>query len=483
MDVEAQKPDCSKNFIGGQWRDPAQGEYYTNEDPARQVPLGEVAIAGEADVDHAVHAAREALNGKSWGRMSPADRGRLLWRIGQTIRERGEYLALLESLDTGKPYTEALHGDIPHAAGAFEYYAGWSNKITGEVLPIPSSYVDYTRHEPLGVVGAIVPWNFPLQMAAAKIAPALATGNTVLLKPAEQTPLTAMALADILSELDVPPGVVNVLPGFAATGAALVAHPGIDKITFTGSTAVGKSIMRTAADTLKRISLELGGKSPNLVFDDADLQRAVRGVATGIYYNQGEMCTAGSRVLVQDSIYDQFMDAFLAALRDLQPGDPLDKNTRLGSLVSQEQFARVSHYVTLGQQEGATLALGGAPGADRGYFFPPTVFTEVQPHSRLAQEEIFGPVVAITRFADEAQALTLANDVNYGLAAGVWTTDLARAHRVAHGLQTGTVWVNTYNALWHEAPFGGYKESGHGREGGRAGAELYTQTKNVCIRI
>lgn len=476
-------PDCSKLFIGGEWVTPDQQKSYSNENPARREPINEVAIAGAADVDRAVQVARAALDSKEWAGMPAADRGRLLWRVGQTLRERAADLAALESLDTGKPFVEALYGDIPHAAGAFEYFGGWSNKISGEVLPVPPRFFDYTRREPVGVVGAVIPWNFPLQMAAMKIAPALAMGNSIILKPAEQTPLTAFALAGILEELGLPAGVVSVLPGFGQTGAAIVAHADVDKITFTGSTAVGKQIMRGAADTLKRVSLELGGKSPNIVFEDADIKRAVRGVTTGIYYNQGQMCTAGSRVLVHESVQDAFMEAFLAEASKIRPGDPMAKETRMGALVSEEQFERVSQYVEIGRKEGANVALGGGPGDGDGYFYKPTVFTDVRPEQRIAQEEIFGPVVATTTFADEEEALAIANGVTYGLASGIWTNNLSRAHRVAQGLKAGTVWVNTYNALWNEAPFGGYKQSGHGREGGRYGAELYTEIKNVCIYI
>jgi len=323
--------------------------------------------------------------------MTPAARARLLWRVAERIREQVEELAWLESLDTGKPYGEALHGDIPHAAGAFEYYAGWCSKLAGSVLPVSPRYLDYTRLEPVGVVGAIIPWNFPLQMAAMKVAPALAAGNAVLLKPAEQTPLTAFALARIFEELEFPPGVLSVLPGFGETGAAMVAHPGIDKITFTGSTAVGKLIMRGAADTLKRVSLELGGKSPNIVFADADLKRAVRGATTGIYYNQGQMCTAGSRILVQDSLYDKFLEAFTAAIADLRPGDPLDPKTRMGALVSQEQFDRVSHYVALGQEDGATLLAGGQGSADGGYFSRPRSLPTCSPRTASPRKKSSAP--------------------------------------------------------------------------------------------
>lgn len=483
MSAEIKIPDCSKLFLGGEWVAADGGQTYQNENPARRQSINEVAIAGAADVDRAASAAQAALVSDEWAGMSATDRGRFLWKVGQTLRERANDLAQLESIDTGKPFVEALYGDMPHAAGAFEYFAGWSNKISGDVLPVPPRFFDYTRREPVGVVGAVIPWNFPLQMAAMKIAPALAMGNTIILKPAEQTPLTAYALAGILEECGVPKGVVSVLSGFGETGAAIVAHPQVDKITFTGSTAVGKQIMRNAADTLKRVSLELGGKSPNIVFEDADIKRAVRGVTTGIYYNQGQMCTAGSRVLVHERIHDAFMEAFLEAAGKINPGDPMDKSTRMGSLVSKAQFERVSDYVEIGRKEGANVALGGQPGDGDGYFFKPTVFTGVRPEHRIAQEEIFGPVVATTTFGDEEEALAISNDVTYGLASGIWTNDLSRAHRVAQKLKAGTVWVNTYNALWNEAPFGGYKQSGHGREGGRYGAELYTEIKNVCIYI
>ncbi len=483
MDKPIALPDCSKLFVGGNWAEPAVSASYTNENPALRTGLCEVAIAGEKDVDRAVKAAHLALASKEWAGMAPADRGRMLWKVGQIIRERAKELATLESLDTGKLYVEALHGDMGNAAGAFEYYGGWSNKITGQVLPVPTSFLDYTRREPVGVVGAIIPWNFPLMSAAMKIAPALAMGNAVILKPAEQSPLTAIALAGIFEEVGLPKGVLSVLPGFGDTGRAMVAHPGIDKITFTGSTAVGKAIMRGCADTLKRVSLELGGKSPNIVFEDADIKRAVRGVTTGIYYNQGQMCTAGSRVLVHESIHQQFMDAFITAVKKIQTGSPFEKTSRMGALVSESQLKRVSDYVELGQKEGATLALGGKPGGSEGYFFQPTIFTDVQPNHRIAQEEIFGPVVATSTFKTEEEVLAVANKVSYGLAAGLWTKDLARTHRMAHALKAGTVWVNTYNAMWRESPFGGFKQSGHGREGGQDGAELYTEVKNICIAI
>ncbi len=476
-------PDCRRLFLGGEWQEPAGGESYTNENPALRQGLGEVAIANAHDVDRAVTAAHAGLASKAWSSMSATDRGRMLWKVGQIIRERKEELAALESLDTGKLFVEALNGDIDHAAGAFEYYAGWANKMAGEVLPVSPRFLDYTRREPVGVVGAIIPWNFPLQMAASKIAPALAMGNAVILKPAEQTPLTAIALAGIFEEVGLPKGILSVLTGFGATGEAMVSHPGINKITFTGSTAVGKSIMRSAADTLKRVSLELGGKSPNIIFDDADIARAVRGATTGIYYNQGQICTAGSRVLVHEAIYTQFMDAFLAAVGEIKTGDPFDKNSRMGALASKEQFDRICEYVEVGRRDGATLAMGGRPCGGDGYFFEPTVFTDVRPEHRISQEELFGPIVAITSFGSESEALEIANGVSYGLAAGVWTKDLSRAHRMAHALQAGTVWVNAYNALWNEAPFGGFKQSGHGREGGRDGAESYTELKNVCILI
>lgn len=477
-------PDCTKLFVNGEWVESASGKTYENENPARKKSLGTVAIADAQDVNRAVAAARAALAGPWATKMSPADRGRLLWKIADQIRSHADELATLESLDTGKPFLEARRGDMMQAADCFEYYAGWATKLTGETVPVPGRFFDYTRREPVGVVGAIVPWNFPLQMAANKVAPALAMGNTVILKPAEQTPLTAILLAKIAQELELPAGVLNVLPGFGDTGEAMVVHPGIDKISFTGSTAVGKRIIKQAADTLKRVTLELGGKSPNIVFADADVQKAIRGVTTGVFYNQGQMCTAGSRVLVERGIYDAFLAAFTAAVAGISVGDPFAKETRMGSLVSAEQLERVSGYVSAGKAEGAMLVHAGEPPAGlEGHFHGPTIFADVRSDMRIAREEIFGPVVAIIPFENEAEALQIANDTSYGLASGIWTNDLTRAHRVAHALKAGTVWVNTYNAMWNEAPFGGYKESGTGREGGRQGAEIFTEVKNVCIML
>lgn len=476
-------PDCARCLIGGEWVEPLSGATYVNESPIDHRNLGKTAIADASDVDRAVKAARSALEGP-WTKISPSDRARLLMRVAEMLRFRSDDLAVLESLDTGKPLAEAQRGDIPLSAEYFEYFAGWATKVTGETIPVPARFFDYTCREPVGVVGAIIPWNFPLQMAATKVAPALAMGNAIILKPAEQTPLTAMALGAIAQEVGLPPGVLNIVPGFGDTGEAIVDHPDVDKISFTGSTTVGKRIMKHAAESLKRVSLELGGKSPNIVFDDAEIGRAIRGVTTGIYYNQGQMCTAGSRVLVQRRIYDEFLEGLRKEVAAIKVGDPLAKETRMGSLVSKDQLERVTGYAKLANEEGATLVhRGELPSSPVGYFVPPMIFADVQPEMRIAREEIFGPIVSIISFDEEEQAISIANSSRYGLAAGIWTQNLSRAHRVARRLKAGSVWVNTYNAIWAEAPFGGYKESGLGREGGRHGAELFTEVKNVCIFV
>jgi acyl-CoA reductase-like NAD-dependent aldehyde dehydrogenase len=419
--------------------------------------------------------------------MSARERGRLVRKVGERLMERADEVARLETLHNGKPISESRHIEIPAAAECFEYYGGWSDKVMGETIPVKGNHLTYTLREPIGVVAAIVPWNFPLLLAAWKIAPALACGNAVIVKPASQTPLTALALAEIALEVGLPAGVLNVLTGSGATlGQAIVEHPGIDKIAFTGDTSTGKGIMRSAADTLKRITLELGGKSPNIVLADADIESAIRGATLGIFYGKGEVCAAGSRLLVDASIKSEFIDKLVARTKKMAVGDPMDPKTRFGALSSKKQLETVLRYVESGTKEGAALVAGGARadiGTGKGYFMQPTVFADVRPEMTIAREEIFGPVLAAIEFADLDEAIARANDTPYGLAAGVWTRDIKKAHHVARRLQAGTVWINTYNVYDTAAPFGGYKQSGFGREMSAHALEHYTQIKSVWVDL
>jgi len=473
-------------LINNQWRDGASGAVMDVLNPATEEVVGQVAVAEAADVDAAVAAARAAFEGP-WARLSARERGRLVSRLADRLMEKADEVARLETLHNGKPISEARHVEIPAAAECLEYYAGWADKVMGETIPVKGNYLTYTLREPIGVVAAIVPWNFPLLLAAWKIGPALATGNVVILKPAPETPLTAIALGEIAIEVGLPPGVLQVLTGPGAElGQALVAHPGVDKIAFTGGTATGKAIMRGAADTLKKITLELGGKSPNIVLADADLDAALRGATTGIFYGKGEVCAAGSRLLVDRSIKDEFVDKLAARAKKMVAGDPLDPKTRYGSLASKRQLDKVQHYVDVAREEGASLVAGGARadiGTGKGYFYQPTVFDHVTPAMTIAREEIFGPVLAAIEFADLDEAIARANDTPYGLAAAVWTRDVKKAHYVARKLQAGTVWVNTYNVYDTAAPFGGYKASGFGREMSAHALEHYTQVKTVWVDL
>ncbi|MGD8866604.1 MAG: aldehyde dehydrogenase family protein [Gemmatimonadales bacterium] len=471
-------------YIDGEFVDALEGTTFRVENPATASHLADVAEARAADVDRAVEAARRTFESKRWRDLGPRERGRLLYRLAELVDQHADEFARIESLQNGKPLSESRHVDLPEAIDVLRYYAGWADKLHGETIPVSGAAFSYTLREPLGVVGAIVPWNYPLLLAVWKIAPALACGNTVVLKPAEETPLTALKLGELAKHSGFPAGALNVVPGYGETaGAALVRHPGVDKIAFTGSTEVGKRVMREAAATLKTISLELGGKSPQIVFEDADLATAVRGVSTGIFYGKGEVCAAGSRLLVQASIHDEFVKRLIERAQRMTPGDPFDKRTRLGALVSEKQLLRVLGYIEEGKREGAVLVTGGARVDRPGYFVEATVFDRVRSHMTIAQQEIFGPVLAVISFDDEDEAVALANQTIYGLAAGIWTPDIKRAHRVARSLAAGTVWVNTYNRYDPAAPFGGYKQSGFGRDLGIHALDGYTQVKNVWIDL
>ena len=473
-------------FINGEWRDAAGGKTIEVINPATEEVIAEVASAEQGDVDAAVAAARAAFDGP-WSRLSARERGRIVWKIGERLMERADEIARLETLHNGKPIFESRQIEVPAAAECFQYFAGWADKIHGETIPVKGNFLTYTLREPVGVVAAIVPWNFPLLLTAWKVAPALACGNTVIIKPASQTPLTALALAEVAQEAGLPPGVLNVITGPGSkVGQMIVEHPGIDKIAFTGDTSTGKGIMKGSADTLKRITLELGGKSPNIVFPDADLDAALRGATTGIFYGKGEVCAAGSRLLVDRSIKDQFIEKVAARAKKMAPGDPMDPKTRLGAISSKKQLENDLRYIELAKKEGAQLVAGGGRadiGTGKGYFLQPTVFDGVTPEMTIAREEIFGPVLAAIEFGDVDEAIARANDSNYGLAAAVWTKDIKKAHYVARKLQAGTVWINTYNVYDTAAPFGGYKQSGFGREMSMHALEHYTQVKSVWVDL
>ncbi len=473
-------------IIGGKAVDAASGKTFTTVNPATEEPICAVAEAGVEDVDRAVQAARVAFDDGPWPRMRPAERQRILWTLGDLILAHADELGRLETLDNGKPIFESRQIDVPMVAGCFHYFSGWASKLTGETVPVNPAYFTFTLREPLGVVGAIIPWNFPMIMVGWKCAPALAAGNTVVLKPAMETPLTAVRIGELALEAGLPPGVLNIVPGRGSVaGEALVRHPQVDKISFTGSTEVGQHIMREAAGTVKKLTLELGGKSPNIVFADADQEAAIRGATTGIFYGKGEVCAAGSRLLVEASVRAEFVAKLAERAKKLVPGDPLDPKTRLGALVNESQMNKVLGYVGSGVEEGARVVAGGQrqPVNGKGYFVQATVLDGVDNRMRVAQEEIFGPVLTVIPFDDADDAVRKGNDIFYGLAAGVWTRDVKRAHAVARRLKAGTVWVNMYNYYDPGMPFGGYKGSGFGRDLGADCLREYTQVKSIWMNI
>jgi len=477
-----------KLLIDGKWVEARSGKRFDVMNPATGQVLTTVAEGDRADVDLAVAAARRAFEG-DWANMLPRDRQRMLWRVGDLILENADELAELESLDNGKPIRESRNVDIPMSAEVFRYYAGWVTKIHGETIPVNGPFFNYTRREPLGVVGQIIPWNFPLLMAAWKLAPALACGNASVLKPAEQTPLTALRLGELILEAEIPAGVVNIITGFGPTaGAGITEHMDVDKVAFTGETTTGRIIMEACAKSnMKKLSLELGGKSPNIVFADADLDTAVRGTFAGIFFNQGQVCCAGSRLFIEEAAHDAFMEKLVARTQGIKQGDPLDPKTTMGPQVSREQMDKVVSYLEIGKKEGAKVIAGGGPSklaeTSGGYFVEPTIFDQASNRMRVAREEIFGPVLTAIPFRDVEDVVREGNDTLYGLAAGVFTRDVKKAHRVAAALKAGTVWVNTWNVFDPASPFGGYKTSGFGRELGVHALELYTQIKSVWIDL
>ena len=474
-------------FVAGKWQPTLSGETYQPINPANEEPLAAVGKGDERDIDAAVAAARKAFDEGPWPKMSPHERGRIVWKLGDLIQQNLDEMAKLESLCTGKTMFDSGKVEIPFAAEVFRYYAGWATKIHGETLQLRDNAFTFTLRHPVGVIGAIVPWNFPFLLSSWKLAPALAAGNTVVIKPASQTPLTALKFAQLCQEAGLPDGVLNVVTGPGGkVGMAMVRDPRVDKIAFTGSTEVGKQIMREAAGTLKRLSLELGGKSPNIVFADADMEAAVRGAMTGIFYNKGEVCAAGSRLFLEQSIHDEFMAKLTDRVKTFKVGDPMDKATRMGPVVSKAQMDTVLGYIEAGKREGAQLVAGGqraSVGNGKGYYVEPTIFDGVSNTMTIAREEIFGPVLSVIPFKSVEEGIAQGNATSYGLAAAVWTRDVGKALRAAKAIRAGTVWVNAYNLFDAALPFGGFKESGFGREMGSVGLDGYTEVKTVWVDL
>ncbi len=476
---------ATKLLIGNQWIPSESGKTFPTFNPATGEEIAQIAEADVADVNKAVKLARNAFERGPWRKTPASERGRLLNRFADLIEANGEELARLETLDNGMPLTVARGVALPLTLALFRYYAGWADKNHGKTIPINGDYFCYTRHEPVGVCGQITPWNFPLLMYAMKLGPALATGNTVILKPAEQTPLTALRIGELIVEAGFPAGVVNILPGYGPTaGAALANHMDVDKIAFTGSGEVGHLILEAAGrSNLKRVSLELGGKSPNIIFADADMDLAIEGSHFALFFNQGQACCAGSRLYVEESAYDEFVEKSVARARRRTVGDPLDANTEQGPQIDETQFAKVMSYIDAGGREGAELLTGGKRVGNRGHFIEPTVFGNVQDNMKIAREEIFGPVMSIIKFRNLNEIIERANNTTYGLAAGVWTKDISKAHAIANNVKAGTVWVNCYDVFDAAAPFGGFKQSGIGREMGEYGLQQYTEVKTVTLRL
>jgi aldehyde dehydrogenase (NAD+) len=471
-------------FIGGEWVPAASGKTFQTINPATEEVIAEVAAGDKADVDQAAKAARKAFEGGPWSKMDARDRGRLIHKLADLIEEEFNDLAALETLDNGKPIRDARAADLPLVLDCLRYYAGYADKIHGQTIPVRGNYFTYTRREPVGVVGQIIPWNFPMLMVAWKWGPALAAGCTIVMKPAEQTPLTCLRMARLAQKAGFPDGVINVVPGYGETaGAAIVKHPGIDKVAFTGSGETAQIIMRDAATTLKRLTFELGGKSPNIVFADADVQAAATGSHFGLYFNQGQCCCAGSRLFVEEKVYDKFIDRISQMNKSRKLGDPFDPETEQGPQVDQTQFDKVMHYIHLGKKEGAECLTGGGRWGDRGYYIEPTLFTGVTDDMTIAKDEIFGPVMSILKFKNLDEIVERANNTTYGLAAAVWTRDVAKAHYLANRIRAGTIWVNCYDVFDAAAPFGGFKMSGMGRELGERGLDAYTEWKTVTVSL